>query len=182
MQIRFNFKSFEPSDHLRDYAEKRFDKLNKYIHDTESADIQVNLEVEKIRQMAEVVVNADGNKLSAFEESEDMYSTIDMALDKVEAQLRKIRDKAKKKHRMEDTKPVRMDVFSYVASESGEQVRNIVKTDHYEPKPMTVDEAAMQLETLEYEFLVFYNAENDSVNVIYKRRNGDFGLIDPGMY
>lgn len=182
MQIRFNFKNFEPSDHLRDYAEKRFEKLTKYIHDSEGADVLVNLEVEKIRQMAEVVVNADGAKFSAFEESEDMYSTIDLALDKVEAQLRKMRDKAKKKRRLEDTKPVRMDVFSYIASDSGEQVRNIVKTDHYEPKPMTVDEAAMQLDTLDYEFLVFYNAENDSVNVIYRRRNGDFGLIDPGMY
>jgi putative sigma-54 modulation protein len=182
MQIKFNFKNFEPSDHLRAYAKKRFEKLSKYIHDTESAEVQVNLEVEKIRQKSEVVVYADGNKFSAFEETEDMYSTIDQSLDKVEAQLRKMRDKAKKKHRMEGTKSVRMDVFSYVHSETGEQVRNIVKTDRYEPKPMTVDEAAMQLDTLDYEFLVFYNAENDSVNVIYKRDNGDFGLIDPGMY
>jgi len=125
-----------------------------------------------------VVLVADNLHLSATEESEDMYSTIDMVLDKLEAQVRKLREKSKDKRRRD--KAVRTDFFSYSEVE-GKRERTIVGTDHYEPKPMDVDEAAMQLDSLQYDFLVFLNAETERVNVIYRRKNNDFGLIDPGV-
>lgn len=179
MQINFNFKNFEASDHLKKYAAQRFEKLFKYAG-TDNAVLEINLSVEKFRHRAEILLSGDDLHLSAYEESEDMYSSIDLVLDKMDAQVRKIREKAKDKRRQRGT--VRMDVLSFVEGEVGaERVPTIAEADSYEPKPMAVEEAAMQLESLGYEFLVFQNAETERINVIYLRKNGDFGLIDPGM-
>jgi len=179
MNITFNFKNFEPSDHLRDYARKRFEKLAKYTTATEASELQANLAVEKTRQMADVIFLADNMHISAHEVSEDMYSTIDMILDKVEAQAKKFREKQKDRRR-QSAETVRMDVISISEDAAGSRVPTIIESDQYEPKPMAVEEAAMQLATLKFEFLVFINSETERPNVIYRLRNGDFGLIDPG--
>ncbi len=179
MNITFNFKNFDPSDHLRDYAAKRFDKLGKYMTSAEDSELTVNLSVEKTRQMADIIFNADVLHISAHEESEDMYSTIDMVLDKVEAQARKMREKQKDRRR-KAASTVHTEVISFAEGESGAKERTIIESDKYEPKPMAVDEAAMQLDTLGYEFLVFLNSETERVNVIYRMKSGDFGVIDPG--
>lgn len=185
MNISFTFKNFEPSEHLKDYASQRFEKLVKYLGDKadESPELQVNLAVEKHRHMAEVIFISDYLHLSAYEESTDMYSTIDMVLDKLEAQVKKIREKIKEKRRaaQQVSQAVKMDVISYSEGEGGERERSIVETNNYEPKPMDVDEAAMQLESKGFDFLVFRNAETNRINVIYLRKDGDFGLIDPGI-
>lgn len=178
MNISFTFKDFEPSDHLKDYAQKRFEKVAKFVPDSES-DLQINLSVDKFRHKADVILNADNIHISAYEDSEDMYSTVDMVLDKLESQLRRMREKAKDRAKKARGNKVQMNFLSYedLAQESGP---TIVGTDSYQPKPMSVDEAALQLETLDNEFLVFLNSETEGVNVIYKRKNGDYGLIDPG--
>ena len=178
MNISFTFKNFEPSQHLKDYAQKRFEKVGKYVSDSE-ADLQVNLLVDKFRHQADVILNADAIHISAYEDSEDMYSTIDMVLDKLEAQLRRMREKMKSRSRGRGSK-VQMNFLSYEDLSGNEPQQTIVGTESYEPKPMSIDEAAMQLDSLENEFLVFLNSETEGVNVIYKRKNGDFGLIDPG--
>jgi len=178
MNISFTFKNFEPSDHLKGYAQKRFEKVSKFVSDSE-ADLQVNLLVDKFRHKADVILNADNIHISAYEDSEDMYSTIDMVLDKVEAQLRKMREKMKGRNKQARGNKAQMSLITY-EDLAGEKRPTIVGTDSYEPKPMSVDEAAMQLESMDNEFLVFLNAETDGVNVIYKRKNGDYGLIDPG--
>ena len=182
MNIAFTFKNFEPSDHLKEYARQRFDKINKYLgdKDEDATEIQVNLAVEKFRHMAEVVLVGDYLHISAYEESQDMYATIDLVLDKLEAQVKKIREKVKARRRGEQQRATQMEVFSYSENDTGQRERSIVQSEQYEPKPMDVDEAAMQLDTLGFEFLVFRNAETERVNVIYLLKNGDFGLIDPG--
>jgi len=136
--------------------------------------------VEKFRHIADVVLTGKNVHISAREDSEDMYSTVDMVWDKLEAQMRKIRDKSKSK-RKAGGETVRMDVISIEEDTSGRRTPSIQETDHYEPKPMIVEEAAMQLDKTGNEFLVFLNAENERVNVIYRRKTGDFGLIDPGV-
>jgi len=178
MNISFTFKNFEPSDHLKGYANKRFEKVAKYVSDAES-DLQVNLLVDKYRHKADVILNSDGIHISAYEDSEDMYSTIDMVLDKLEAQLRKMREKQKSRIKKARGNKVMMNIFTYEDRTPRESPK-IVGTDEYVPKPMSIDEAAMQLDALDNEFLVFRNAETEGVNVIYKRKNGDYGLIDPG--
>ncbi|WP_319779460.1 ribosome hibernation-promoting factor, HPF/YfiA family [Maridesulfovibrio sp.] len=177
MNVAFTFKNFDASEHLKEYANSRFSKLVKYVSNPDNTDMQVNLSVDKFRHVAEVVFASDHLHVSAYEVSEDMYSTVDMVLDKLEAQLRRANEKMRS-HRRKETAPARMDILSYAEEEYKEPV--IVESDSFVPKPMSVDEAAEQLQTLDHEFLVFRNADNETINVIYRRNNGDFGLIDPG--
>lgn len=180
MNIAITFKGFEPSEHLKKYAHRRFNKLTKYVDGKEdTTEMQVNLGIEKFRHLAEVTVTGDKINLSATESSEDMYATIDMVLDKLESQLRKHKDRDKDR-RKGDRSRVSIETFTLSENETGKRERTIVATDSIEPKPMFVDEAAMQLDTLEYSFLVFRNAETERINVIYRMNKHDFGLIDPG--
>ncbi|WP_319760726.1 ribosome hibernation-promoting factor, HPF/YfiA family [Maridesulfovibrio sp.] len=177
MNVAFTFKNFDASEHLKEYANSRFSKLVKYVSNPDNTDMQVKLSVDKFRHVAEVVLTSDHLHVSAYEVSEDMYSTVDMVLDKLESQLRRANEKTRS-HRRKDSAPARMDILSYGEAEYREPV--IVESDSFVPKPMTIDEAAEQLQTLDHEFLVFRNADNEAINVIYRRNNGDFGLIDPG--
>ncbi|GAB7080517.1 ribosome hibernation-promoting factor, HPF/YfiA family [Megalodesulfovibrio paquesii] len=186
MQITFTFKNFEPSEHLKQYAQRRFEKLTKFLERTDaSAELQVAMSVEKQRHMAEVKLVGDGLHLSASESSEDMYQTVDLVLDKLDAQMRKHREKGKDKRKGGDValdgRTVRTEVFQLTPTPSGGRERSIVDSDHFQPKPMNVEEAAEQLETSQEQFLVFLDAETSRVNVLYRRKNGDYGLIDPGM-
>lgn len=181
MQITFTFKNFEPSEHLKSYAERRLGKLSKYMDRKDAtATLEVGLSVEKLRHMAEVTLIGDGLRLNASESSNDMYQTLDLVLDKLDAQMRKQREKGKDKRKGGSGRMVRTEVFQITESPSGKE-RSIVDSDNFEPKPMSIEEAAEQLDTTEDQFLVFQNAETDRVMVIYRRSNNDFGLIDPGM-
>ena len=180
MRITFNFKNFDPSDHLRKYARDRFGKLAKFMAGTPDAELQVNLEVEKFRHIADIVLTGKNVHISAREDSEDMYSTVDMVWDKLEAQMRKVRDKYKSR-RKGGSDSSRMDAGSFDEEGGAPRTPQIQKTDDFSPKPMIVEEAALQLESTDNEFLVFLNAESERVNVIYRRKTGDFGLIDPGV-
>ena len=183
MNITFNFKNFEPSEHLKEYARDNFERLLKYVPDqNEEVEMQVHLAVEKFRHMAEVLFIADNLHLSAYQESQDMYATIDMVVDKIEAQARKYREKIKELRKSGNSKTVRLDYLNFNKDKiDGKPRHTIISTDNYEPKPMDVDQAADRLADLDYEFLVFRNYETDRINVIYRRDNGDFGLIDPGI-
>ena len=99
MRITFNFKNFDPSAHLRKYSKDRFGKLAKFTAGTPDAELQVNLEVEKFRHIADIVLTGKNVHISAREDSEDMYSTVDMVWDKLEAQMRKVRDKDKSRRK-----------------------------------------------------------------------------------
>ncbi|WP_353116616.1 ribosome-associated translation inhibitor RaiA [Nitratidesulfovibrio sp.] len=182
MNIAFTFKNFEPSDHLKKYARRRLEKLGRFVGKS-ALEMQVNLSVDKFRHKAEVQMAGDGFTFSAVEQSEDMYATIDLVLEKLESQLRKQMEKLKDRRRSVQSDKLGklgkgIDVFTFGTVGEGEE-RTITGTDHFAPKPMHVDEAAMQLDQGDNEFLVFLNAEVERVNIIYRRRNGDFGLIDP---
>lgn len=178
MRITFNFKNFDPSDHLRKYARDRFGKLAKFMTGTPDAELQVNLEVEKFRHIADIVLTGKNVHISAREDSEDMYSTVDLVWDKLEAQMRKIRDKDKSRRKSGADAPP-MDAGSF--EDDAPNKRLIQKTDDFSPKPMIVEEAALQLDSTDNVFLVFLNAESERVNVIFRRKTGGFGLIDPGV-
>jgi putative sigma-54 modulation protein len=180
MRITFNFKNFDPSDHLRKYARDRFGKLAKYMTGTPDAELQVNLEVEKFRHIADIVLTGKNVHISAREDSEDMYSTVDLVWDKLEAQMRKTRDKDKSR-RKGGADSQRMVAGDFDDEAAAARKPQIQKTDDFSPKPMIVEEAALQLESTDNEFLVFLNAETERVNVIFRRKTGDFGLIDPGV-
>ena len=174
MNIAFAFKNFEPSDHLKKYASRRFEKLGRFLHKSENVEMTVNLSVDKFRHKAEVQIAGDALNLSATEQSEDMYATVDMILDKLEAQIKKHVEKLKEKRRIASPVAEALPVAT-----GG---RTIIGEDKFVPKPMFLDEAAMQLEQLYDEYvLVYLDADTSRVNVLYRRKDGNFGLIDAGQ-
>lgn len=182
MNIALTFKNFEPSDHLRQYAKRRFEKLGRFVHKAENVEMTVVLTVDKFRHKADVQFAGDAVSLSAMEQSSDMYATVDMVLDKLEAQLKKHAERMKEKRRS-GTRGA--ESGTAVAPElSDDSVQHpVIIEESVEPKPMFADEAALQLEQRDDDVvLVFLNADNERINVLYRRKQGGFGLIDPGVY
>ncbi len=177
MQITTTFRHLEPSESLKSYAEEKLGRIRKYIDEPITA--QVFLAVEKIRHSADVTITAKGITIKASEETGDMYAAIDMVLDKIERQLQRYKD------RLKDHKPSpdsgQLFMKSVMEAESIEPSREpiIIKSSTFSIKPMSVDEAVMQMDLLHKDFLVFTNAGNDAINVIYRRKDGNFGLIEP---
>ncbi len=175
MNIAFTFKNFEPSEHLKKYARRRFEKLGRFFGKASGLDVLVNLSIDKFRQVCEVRVSGEGLSLAATEQTQEMYSSIDLVLDKLEAQVKKHVSRLKKHHRQ--ARDAKVEIFTYnfgAESDDGQ-----IGTRRFEPKPMALEEAILQLESVGSEFLVFLNEEHHRINVVYRRRSGDYGLIDP---
>ena len=178
MQITTTFRHLDPSDALKSYAEEKLERVNKYIDEPVVA--QVFMTVEKIRHCAEVTITAKGITIKASEETNDMYSAIDAVVDKIERQLRRY------KERIKDHKPAsesldRQVKKTVVAAESIDQQLEpvIIRSKTFSIKPMSVDEAVMQMDLLHKDFLVFTDAVTDSISVVYRRKDGNYGLIEP---
>lgn len=172
MQTSVTFKNLDPSDPIRSYASDKLNRLDKYFHNP--CEASVVLSVEKFRHIAEVNIKGDKLTINGKEETEDMYSAIDMVLDKLEKQIKKnkqkIRERRPGKSRSK-TGPAEAAV--------GEEDEARVVVQNIEFKPMDVDEAVMQMDLMEDNFLVFTNARSDRVNVLYRRKDGNYGLIQP---
>jgi putative sigma-54 modulation protein len=181
MNIAYAFKNFDPSEHLKSYAARRFHKLARFMPKANNIVLNVNMAVDKFRHKIEVQVSGDNLNISAVEQSQDMYSSVDMVLEKLEAQLKKHVEKIKDKRRNKTAGPGEAEEFVEYSSGRNITTRRVVERDNFEPKPMHVDEAAMQLEQRDDIFLVFLNADTEQVNVLYKRNNGNLGLISPGF-
>jgi putative sigma-54 modulation protein len=174
MQTSVTFKNLDPSDHLRDYVSDKLNRFDKYLYNP--AEASVVLSVEKFRHIAEVNIIGDRLSINGKEETEDMYSAIDMVLDKLEKQIKKNKQKNRDRRAGKGKAKATGPAEYYMSDEFGEpQVR--VKNIEY--KPMDVDEAIMQLDLVDDNFLVFTNARSERVNVLYRRKDGNFGLIQP---
>ena len=174
MNINVRGKQIKVTDALRDYVAKRLGKLEKYSDDF--MDVQVTLSVEKARQRVEVTAPLNGFILRGEEETEDMYTSIDLVVDKLERQMEKYRSRIGKKR----VKSVKEEP-SFIL-ESDEEIIDkdiIVKIKKFPAKPMSVDEAVMQMNLIGHSFFVFTNAETEVMNVVYKRKYGDYGLMEP---
>ena len=175
MHMEFTFKNFEPSEHLKKYARRRLDKAGRFLGKSPALDMVVILTLDKHRHRAEVKLNGEGLNFSASEQSDDMYASIDLVTDKIESQVRKAAARSHERRRSHDAN---VDVYTYdIAEEDGAKVVN--GSENYAPKPLHLDEAVLQLDQSGNDFLVFLHADNERINVLYRKRNGDFGLIDP---
>ncbi|MCF8085847.1 MAG: ribosome-associated translation inhibitor RaiA [Desulfohalobiaceae bacterium] len=184
MDIQFEFKNVDPSEHLKEYARTRFEKLTKYIKREDSAVLTVMMEVDRYRQIVEVKLGVDDLQLTAQGESEDMYVTIDQVLDKLRAQLKRNKDKEKdrRKGKLDRQHNPGASAAPVTGPLGGIGAEPVIERESLEEmKPMSPEEAVIQLEETERKFLVFVNAENERVNVIYSKNTGDYGLIDPRM-
>ncbi len=172
MNTSVRFKNLEPSDPLKSYVREKLDRMEKYFNGP--AEASVVLSIEKFRHSAEINVMGDRLTINGKEETEEMYSAIDMVLDKLEVQIKK--SKQKSRDYRSKGKIVPMASAQTVDEESGQ---GRVRVRHIEYKPMDVDEAVMQMDLIKDNFLVFTNARTEAVNVLYRQKDGNYGLIQP---
>lgn len=168
MQITVRGKNVEITGPLRDYVEKKVGKIEKYLEGPLSATVTLN--VEKGRHIVEVTVPINGMLLRGEEATDDMYASIDLVVEKLEKQIDKYKTRLTRKLRPQ------------IADEPAPKVFDdpvIVKTKRFAIKPMAVDEAVMQMNLIGHDFFVFADAETNQVNVVYRRRDGNYGLIEP---
>jgi len=178
MQITTTFRHMEQSDALKSYAEEKLERVWKYIDEPIVA--QVFLTVEKIRHSAEITITAKGITIKASEETNDMYSAIDAVVDKIERQLRRYKERIKEHKPAADVRERQLKK-SVVEAASIEKRREpvVIRTKTFSIKPMSVEEAVMQMDLLHKDFLVFTDSATENINVIYRRKDGDYGLIEP---
>ncbi|NLJ84096.1 MAG: ribosome-associated translation inhibitor RaiA [Halanaerobiaceae bacterium] len=191
MKVMIYGKNIDVTPALKSYVEEKVKKLGKYFHEAVNNDAQeayVSMEVERDRHIVEVTVYINGLILRGEEDSNDMYASIDGVIEKLERQVRKYktrikrRIKEKKREFKEGYKEERTEeVFKDMEKEEYEDEYRpkVVRTKRFAIKPMDVEEAIMQMDLLGHDFFVFTNAETNRVNVVYKRKRGDYGLIEP---
>lgn len=159
---------------LKAAVEDKLNKLEKYF--TPDTEVNVTLSVEKERQKVEVTIPMKGSYIRSEQVSSDMYVSIDLVEEIIERQIRRYRKK------LIDKKQAAIS-FSQAFIEEEDEVQDdeiqIVKTKKFAIKPTIPEEACLQMEMLGHNFYVFLNADTDQVNVVYKRKNGTYGLIEP---
>lgn len=184
MHLSVTFRHMDAIDPLKEYAVEKLQKIRKYFPDPIQA--HVVLSTEKHLHHADVNVTLhNGIVLKGRESTEDMYSSVDLVMAKIERQVRKY------KERIRAHKPtagpavhVRHQVFEAASIEAGDgsaaPATRVIKSSRFLAKAMSIDEAVMQMNLLGNEFLVFTNAESEDINVLYRRSDGNYGLIETG--
>jgi putative sigma-54 modulation protein len=178
LRLQVKGRNLDVTDSIRSYAEQKLRKLDKQLN--EATEVELELAVEKnpsiaANQIAEATVWTKGPTLRAREASEDMRASIDQLTEKLVRQVRHYRDKRSFRGARSHV-PVDEGVPALEDDQLSDQ---IVKTKQFPVKPMTPDEAVLQLELIGHDFFVFKNAVTDAVNVVYRRNGGGYGLIEP---
>ncbi len=179
MQIAVTFRHMESSDAVRNYVEEKLAKVKKYIE--EPIDAQVVLSVQKkINHRAEVTMVAKGLTMKSVEEKDDMYAAIDLMVDKIERQLKRYKEKLKRhKGSSGSQRRVEKAVIAAQSVDEGHDSPEIIRSHSFFVKPMSVEEAVMQMDLLDKNFLVFTDDRSEEMNVVYRRNDGNYGLIVP---
>ena len=193
MKVTITGKNIEVSEYLRDLALKKIAKLERYF--PEDTEVLITMAVEKNRHIVEVTIPYQGGIIRGEESTGDMYASIDNVIAKLEKQIHRHKTRLEKSLRYDDASPEYDDYDDededddrYEDEEEDEEEDeyddedegpHIVRVKRFSMKPMSVEEAMLQLELLGHSFFVFTNAETDRINVIYARKDGNFGLIEP---
>lgn len=180
MNYKVRGQHIEVTDALLDYVEKKLGRLERYFEAPPKSDVNVTLSVIRDQHGVEVTIPLPGLLLRAEDRSKDMYASIDSVTDKLERQIRKHKTKVNRKFRQTGTE-------AYLFSEAATQVPvdeedqlEVVRTKRFTLKPMDVEEAILQMNMIGHSFFVFSNAETKEVNVVYRRNDGRYGLIEQG--
>lgn len=176
MKVIFYGKNIEVTGALKEYITEKIGKIERYF-DNAAIEAQVSLEVDKERHIIEVTAYVDGLILRGEEETGDMYASIDGVVEKLERQIRKYKTRIHRKLREKNGRAGLNLDLDFGPDE--EEEPRVVKTKRYAIKPMSVEEAIMQMNLIGHDFFVFHNAGTDEVNVVYKRKDGNYGLIEP---
>ena len=190
MQINITFRHMDPIDSLKEYVREKVERANKYLD--RAGEAHVVLSLERHLQSADITLQSGNFILRGREKSEDMYASIDLAMDKIERQLRRYKERLKhhhgkervhhSQHLLEHVK-VRYDVVEVQdpdksPSNADPASSRVIRTNEFLAKPMSVDDAVMQMDLMNNDFLVFTNATSREVNVVYRRKDGHYGLIE----
>jgi putative sigma-54 modulation protein len=187
MQPIITGKNIEVSDWMRQYVEKKMGKLDKYL--TSISEIRVELSVHKTKsardsQVAQVTVRSNSTILRAEQKSDDILASIDVVLDKMYHQISRFKGKRERQHGRgaAHAEPV-LEISEVEGMEEMEEepVGSVVRVKRFLVQPMTPDEAIEQMELLGHDFFLFFNQESDSMNVLYRRNDGNYGLLQPEM-
>ena len=175
MKFIISGKNIDVTPGLKDTITHKLGKLERYF--TPDTEIIVTLSVEKERQKIEVTIPVKGQIIRSEQVSSDMYVSIDLVEEVIERQFRKYKTKLIARH--QEGGNFKQEFFdSQEQNEADEEIR-IVRTKRFGIKPMYPEDACIEMELLGHDFFVFCNAETEEVNVVYKRKNGTFGLIEP---
>lgn len=179
MAITVRGKNIDITPALKDYVSKRVGKITKYFDSANMGEITAILTVSKGRHIVEVTVPINGILLRGEEATTDMYASIDLVIEKLEKQIEKYKTKLSRKFKSGGFKTDLMPAATLASEATGEEDFSVVKTKRFAVKPMAVDEAVMQMNLINHDFYVFTNAETEEVNVVYRRKDGQYGLIEP---
>ena len=182
--MRYNIRgnNIEVTDAIRDYAIKKLSKLERYFEEKPTSDVNVRLSVFNNDQRIEVTIPMSDLLLRAEEHHEDLYAAIDLVVDKLERQIRKYKTKINRKFRQEGSPKymfAEMEKEAVQTEDDDDAGFEIVRTKRFNLKPMDSEEAILQMDMLDHNFFVFTNAESGDTNVVYRRKDGRYGLIEP---
>jgi putative sigma-54 modulation protein len=179
LEITVTFRHVPPTSALKGYAAEKLERVKKYLH--RPLDAHVILSVAKERHVAEITLKADHVTMFAAEETHDLYSAIDLAVDKLEHQAQKLHGKRGHHKGALPVRGVSEVTTSVLAGDRGGPgaAREVIRTQRVSAKPLAIEDAVEQLAASGDEFLVFTNASNQRLAVLYRRRDGNYGLIEP---
>ncbi|WP_303973433.1 ribosome hibernation-promoting factor, HPF/YfiA family [Streptococcus merionis] len=176
--IKYNIRgeNIEVTEAIRDYVELKLSKIEKYFSEEVALSAKINLKVYKEKTAkVEVTIPLGNVTLRAEDISQDMYGSIDLVVDKIERQIRKNKTKIERRHR---EKVPTAHLFTEALIEETEPEAKVVRTKQVDLKPMSVDEALLQMELVGHDFFIFTDVESNETHVLYKREDGDIGLLE----
>ena len=174
MNITVNGRHVQITAALRRYAEEKIGKFDRYAPNISAA--VVTLSVQKHLHTAEVLLHANGTLIQAQSTTNELYSSIDEVTDKLDRQVKKLKEKVSSHRKAGKAAPV---AAAKAATPADEGVGVIFKRERFDAKPMSAEDAAIQMETLVRDFFVFMNSETGEMNVLYRRTDGNYGQITP---
>jgi putative sigma-54 modulation protein len=177
MQLIIKAKNIEVTEWLREYVETKIGKLDRYLPSISEARVELSTEKVKSaqdRQVVQVTLRSNGTILRAEERTDDIFASIDAVSDKIHRQIARYKGKRRARGRRLRGEPLPIE-------EMEEEAHRIVRVKQFSMIPMTQDEAIEQMELLGHDFFVFFNSEVEGINVLYRRKDGDYGLIQPEL-
>ncbi len=173
MKVDYTGRQIEVTRAIRKFTEAHLQKIRKILG--EMIEVHVILTVEKYRHIAEINLKSRTFKINSVKETPDMYASIDSVLEKIERQA--LKHKGKKIDKKRKTQAVAGN--GVTAAAAGSDTPKLIRARSFAAKPMTVDEAVLEVRSSNSEFIVFRNSESERISVVYRRRDGNFGLIEP---
>lgn len=175
MDYKIVAKGLELSDSIKSYLDKRLSKIDRIVDNVVSADVRLSKET-RGREIVEITVHVGDSVIRVEETTNDIYSSIDTAVDSLVRRIKKY--KALKHEKQKKTSKIIEEEMNFQEEEELSPLNKIVKTKRFSMKPMNLEEAVMQLEMLGHSFFAFRNAETNEINILYVRKDGKYGLIE----